>query len=132
MKKNVARLGLSLYPGGRIGCRHPHHDEVIQPTYHCGDGLSASLAVLASRGFMKTLHLRSTFLAFPRPPPRRGWQRSEHCPQRFVPRITHQHVWGGHLDITGLELVPYLLIRHLFMDLMRCHVCTSCTSLVAT
>ena len=45
MKKNVARLGLSRYPGGRLGCRHPQHAEVIRPTYHFGYGLSASLAV---------------------------------------------------------------------------------------
>src|SRR5262249_33043665 len=91
MKKHVTGLGLSLYPGGRLGCRHPQHAEVIQPTYHFGDGLSASLAISASRGFMRTLHLRSTFPVFPSPPPRRGWQRSEHCPQSFVPQITPQH-----------------------------------------
>ena len=45
MKKNVARFGWSLYPGGRIGCRHPQRAEVILPTYHFGDGLSASLAI---------------------------------------------------------------------------------------
>ena len=42
-----------------------------------------------------TLHLRSTFPAFPSPPPRRGWQRSEHCSQSFAPQITPQHVWVG-------------------------------------
>ena len=93
VKKIMAWLGLSLYPGGRIGCRHSHSDEVIQPTYHFGHGLSASLAISHLRGFMKTLHLCSTFLAFPSPPPHRGWQRSEHCPQSFAPQITHQHVW---------------------------------------
>jgi hypothetical protein len=51
--------------------------------------------LVPSRGFRVTLHWRSTFPAFPRPSPRRGWQRSEHCPQSFAPRITRQHVWGG-------------------------------------
>jgi hypothetical protein len=45
MKKNVVRSGWSLYPGGRCGCRHPQGDEVVLPTYHFGDGLSASLAI---------------------------------------------------------------------------------------
>jgi hypothetical protein len=48
-----------------------------------------------SRGFMMTLHFRSTLPAFPSLPPRRGWQRSEHCPQSFAPQITRQHVWVG-------------------------------------
>jgi hypothetical protein len=48
-----------------------------------------------SRGFKMTLHFRSTLPNFPSLPPRRGWQRSEHCPQSFVPRITRQHVWVG-------------------------------------
>jgi hypothetical protein len=95
MKKNVVRSGWSLYPGGRIGCRPPQALEVILPTYPVGDGLSASLALSLSRGFTMTLHVRSTLPAFPRPPPRRGWQRSEHCSQSFAPRIARQHVWGG-------------------------------------
>jgi hypothetical protein len=33
MKKNVAGLGLSLCPGGLVGCRHPQWSEMIQPTY---------------------------------------------------------------------------------------------------
>jgi hypothetical protein len=115
MKKNMAWLGWSLYPGGRIGCRHSQSHEVIQPTYHFGYGLSASLAVLASRGFRKTLYLRSTFLAFPSPPPRRGWQRAEHCPQSFVPQITHQHVWvgtPGHRGARSGSLSPYSILLH--------------------
>ena len=95
MEKNPDRLGWSLYPGGRCGCRHPQGDEVVRPTYHFGDGLSASLAMSLSRGFSVTLHLRSPLPSFPRPPPRRGWQRSEHCSQSFAPRIARQHVWGG-------------------------------------
>jgi hypothetical protein len=47
VKKHMAWLGLSLYPGGRVGCRHSQSSEVIQPTYHFGDGLSASLAISA-------------------------------------------------------------------------------------
>src|SRR5215471_16563049 len=60
MKKNVGRAGWSLYPGGRCGCRHPQGDEVVLPTYHFGDGLSASLAIYGSRGFTRTLHMCST------------------------------------------------------------------------
>jgi len=59
MKKNVVRSGWSLYPGGHLGCRHPQRVEVILPTYHFGDGLSASLAMSASRDFTLTLHMRS-------------------------------------------------------------------------
>src|SRR6266571_2808108 len=55
-EEECVRHGWSLYPGGRLGCRHPQHAEVILPTYHFGDGLSASLAMLASRGFIMTLH----------------------------------------------------------------------------
>src|SRR5712691_6648108 len=44
---------------------------------------------------MLTLHRCSTLSSFPSPPPRRGWQRSEHCSQSFAPRITRQHVWVG-------------------------------------
>ena len=68
---------------------------MVLPTYHFGYGLSASLAILTSRGFSMTLHLRSTLPAFPSPPPHRGWQRSEHCSQSFAPQITPQHVWVG-------------------------------------
>jgi hypothetical protein len=125
MKKRVAWLGCSLYPGGHLGCRHPQHAEVIQPTYHFGDGLSASLAMLASRGFMETLHLRSTFLAFPSPPPRRGWQRSEHCPQSFAPQITHQHVWvgtpGHHRARIG-SLSPCSILLHEHYEVPRVYV----------
>ena len=106
---------MSLYPGGRIGCRHSHADEVIQPTYHFGHGLSASLAILHLRGFRKTLHVCSTFLAFPSPPPHRGWQRSEHCPQSFAPQMTHQHVWvgtPGHRGARSGSLSPYSILLH--------------------
>src|SRR5262249_26343065 len=69
MKKSAVRLGWSLYPGERLGCRHSQAPEVILLTYHVGDGLSASLAMSLSRGFKRTLYLRSTFPAFPSPPP---------------------------------------------------------------
>jgi hypothetical protein len=95
VKKHVVRFGWRLDPGGRIGCRHPQHAEMSQPTYPFGDGLSASLAMAASRGFLMTRHWRSTLPSFPSPPPRRGWQRSEPCPQSFAPRMTRQHVWVG-------------------------------------
>ena len=127
MKKNVAWLGWSLYPGGRVGCRHFQPSEVIQPTYHFGYGLSASLAMLPSRGFMKTLHLRSTFLAFPSPPPRRGWQRSEHCPQSFAPRITPQHVWvgtPGHHGARNGSLSPSSILLHRPCEVSREYACS--------
>ena len=126
MKKNVARPGWSLYPGGRLGCRHPQHAEVIQPTYHFGDGLSASLAMSASRGFMMTLHLRSTFPSFPSPPPRRGWQRSEHCPQSFAPRITRQHVWvgtPGHHRARSGSLSPSSILLHGPYEVLQEYAC---------
>src|SRR4029453_8931106 len=72
-EEDAARVGWSLYPGEPVGCRHPQPGEVAQLTYHFGDGLSASFAILVSRGFTRTLHVRSTFPAFPSPPPPRGW-----------------------------------------------------------
>ena len=95
MQKRVVRLGGSLSPGERLGCRPAQAPAVILLTSHCGHGLSASLAMSLSRGFPMTLHVRSPFPAFPRPPPQRGWQRSDHCPQSCAPRMTRQHVWGG-------------------------------------
>src|ERR1700675_1302458 len=62
-----------------------------------------------------TLHLRSTLPAFPSPSPRRGWQKPEHCPQSFVPRITPQHVWvgtpGHHRARIG-SFSPYSILLH--------------------
>jgi hypothetical protein len=95
IKKSVERSGWRLYPGEHHGCRHPQRAEVILLTHHFGYGLSAPLAISASRGFIMTLHFRSTLPSFPSPPPRRGWQKSEHCSQSFAPQITHQHVWVG-------------------------------------
>ena len=65
MKKSVGRFGWSLYPGERGGCRRPQPPKAVLPAYHCGCGLSASLATWGSRGFMPTLHGRSTFPPFP-------------------------------------------------------------------
>jgi hypothetical protein len=124
-KKHVVRSGWSLYPGGRIGYRHPHRAEVIQPTYHFGDGLSASLAMDTSRGFPMTLHLRSTLPSCPRPPPRRGWQRSEPCPQSFVPRMTRQHVWvgtPGHHGARSGSLSPSSILLHEPYEVQRMYV----------
>jgi hypothetical protein len=125
MKKNVVRSGGSLYPGGRIGCRHPQALEVILPTYPFGDGLSASLAMSLSRGFKLTLHLRSTFPAFPSPPPRRGWQGSEHCPQSFAPRISRQHVWvgtPGHHGARSGSWSPSSILLHEPYEVQRMYV----------
>ena len=95
MTKSVVRLGGSLYPGERLGCRHSQAPAVIRLPSHGGHGLSASVAMSLSRGLTMPLPVRSTFPACPRPPPHRGWQRSEHGPQSFAPRMTRQHVWGG-------------------------------------
>jgi hypothetical protein len=124
-EEECVRFGCSLYPGGRFGCRHPQHAEVIQPTYHFGDGLSASLAMSASRGFKWTLHLRSTLPVFPSPPPHRGWQRSEHCPQSFVPQITHQHVWvgtPGHRGARSGSSSPCSILLHEPYEVQRMYV----------
>ena len=114
-EEDYVRHGWRLYPGGRLGCRHPHDAEVIQPTYHFGDGLSASLAMCRSRGLTMTLHFRSTLPAFPRPPPRRGWQRPEHCSQSFAPQMTRQHVWvgtPGHHGARNGSSSPYSILLH--------------------
>jgi len=114
-EEDYVRHGWSLYPGGRLGCRHPHDAEVIQPTYHFGDGLSASLAMCRSRGLTMTLHFRSTLPAFPRPPPRRGWQRPEHCSQSFAPQMTRQHVWvgtPGHYGARSGSWSPSSILLH--------------------
>ncbi len=115
MKKNMGRSGWSLYPGGRAGCRRSQNPEAVLPTYHVGCGLSASLATSRSRGFMMTLHVRSTFPSFPRLFPRRGWQKPEHCPQSFGPRMTRQHVWvgtPGHHRVRIGSFSPYPILLH--------------------
>ena len=76
---------------------------------------------------MKTLHLRSTFLAFPSPPPRRGWQRSEHCPQGFVPWITPQHAWvgtPGHPGARSGSLSPYSILLHRPCEVSQEYACS--------
>jgi len=68
-----------------------------------------------SRDFRMTLHSRSALSSFPSPPPRRGWQRSEHCSQSFVPPITCQHVWvgtPGHYGARIGSLSPYAILLH--------------------
>ena len=79
----------------------------------------------ASRGFMMTLHLRSTLPSFPSPPPRRGWQRSEHCPQCFALRITRQHVWvgtPGHHGARSGSLSPSSILLHEPYEVPRMYV----------
>src|SRR5215813_11148432 len=77
---------------------------------------------------MKTLHLCSTFPAFPSPPPRRGWQRSEHCPQSFVPQITPQHVWVGTPGHRGARLVllpPFFsILLHRPCEVLQEYACS--------
>jgi len=100
----AARVGWRLYPGAPVGGRHPQPGAVAQRTSHWGDGLSASVAIVVSRGLTRPLQGRSTFPAFPRPPPPRGWSRSDHWPQSFVPQITPQHVWVGPPGQRGARL----------------------------
>ena len=80
-----------------------------------------------------TLHWRAALPAFPRPPPRRGWQRSEHCSQSFVPRMTRRHVWGGtpgHRRARSGSTSP--LLRDFITDLMGCRKSTLAHPLVTT
>ena len=126
-KKSAVRLGWSLYPGERLGCRHSQSPEVILLTYHVGDGLSASLAMSLSRGFTRPLHVRSTCPAFPRPPPHRGWQRSEHCPQSFAPWITRQHVWvgtPGHHGARSDSWSPSSILLHRPSEVLQEYACS--------
>src|SRR6516162_1651597 len=127
MTKRAVRLGGSLYPGERRGCRHSQAHAVILLTYHVGDGLSASVAISLSRGFRMTLYLRSTFPAFPRPPPQRGWQRSDHCPQSFAPRMTRQHVWvgtPGHHEARSGSWSPSSILLHRPSEVSQAYACS--------
>jgi len=127
MKKSVDRSGWSLYPGGRAGCRRSQNPEAVLPTYHFGCGLSASLATSRSRGFMMTLHLRSTLPSFPSLFPRRGWQKPEHCSQSFVPQITRQHVWvgtPGHHGARSGSLSPYSILLHRPYEVSQEYACS--------
>ena len=113
--EECVRPGWSLYPGEHCGCRRSQNPEAVLPTYHFGCGLSASLATSRSRGFMMTLHLRSTLPSFPSLFPRRGWQKPAHCSQSFGPRMTRQHVWGGtpgHHRVRIGSLSPYPILLH--------------------
>ena len=81
-----------------------------------------------SRGFKMTLHLRSTLPDFPSPPPRRGWQRSEHCPQSFAPQITRQHVWvgtPGHRRARIGSTSPYAILLHRPYGVSQEYACSS-------
>ena len=114
-EEECGRSGWSLYPGERLECRRPQSSETDLLTYHFGDGLSASLAILDSRGFMLTLHSCSTLSSFPSPSPRRGWQRAEHCSQSFVPQMTRQHVWvgtPGHCGARSGSTSPCPILLH--------------------
>ena len=74
-----------------------------------------------------TLHVRSTLPAFPSPPPHRGWQRSEHCPQSFAPRITRQHVWvgtPGHHGARSGSWSPYSILLHRPSEMLQEYACS--------
>ena len=74
-----------------------------------------------------TLYLHSTLPAFPSLPPRRGWQRSEHCPQSFVPRITRQHVWvgtPGHHGVRSGSLSPSSILLHKPYEVLQEYACS--------
>jgi len=97
------------------------------PTHHFGYGLSASLAMLGSRGFTLTLHRCSAWFPFPSLPPRRGWQRPEHCSQSFVPLITRRHVWvgtPGHHRARMGSLSPYSILLHRPYEVWQEHACS--------
>jgi len=97
------------------------------PTHHFGYGLSASLAMLGSRGFTWTLHRCSAWFPFPNLPPRRGWQRPEHCSQSFVPLITRRHVWvgtPGHHRARMGSLSPYSRLLHRPYEVSQEHACS--------
>ena len=125
-EEEYVRHGWRLYPGGSVECRRPQSDEAVLAHVPFGYGLSASLAIWPSRGFTMTLHLRSTLPAFPRLPPHRGWQRSEHCPQSFAPRITPQHVWvgtPGHHGARSGSLSPCSILLHRPCEVSQEYAC---------
>ena len=124
-EEECGAVRLESVPRWAFGCRHPQSLEVILPTYPFGDGLSASLAMSLSRGFTMTLHLRSTSPAFPSPPPRRGWQRSEHCSQSFALWISRQHVWvgtPGHHGARSGSWSPSSILLHEPYEVQRMYV----------
>ena len=74
-----------------------------------------------------TLHLRSTLPSFPSPLPRRGWQKPEHCPQSFAPRMTRQHVWvgtPGHHRVRAGSLSPYSILLHRPYEVSQEYACS--------
>ena len=59
--------------------------------------------------------------------PRRGWQRPEHCPQSFVPRITRQHVWVGTPGHYGARIgstSPYAILLHRPYGVLQEYACS--------
>jgi hypothetical protein len=84
------------------------------------------LAICPSRGFTLTLHVCSTFPAFPSPFPPQGWQRTEHCSQSFVPWITRQHVWvgtPGHYRVRVGSLSPCSTLPHRPCEVSQEYAC---------
>ena len=124
IEKNVDWSGWSLCPGGGIGRRRPQLYEAVLPTYRFGHGLSASLAISASRDFTMTLHCRSALPSFPSPLPRRGWQQSEHCPQNFRPWITRWPVWVGTPGHHRAQIGTPFHFRYFSTNLIRSNKCT--------
>jgi len=126
-EEECARHGWRLYPGGSLECRRPKSAGTVLPTYHFGDGLSASLAIWRSRGFKMTLHFRSTLPAFPSLFPPRGWQKPEHCSQSFAPQITRQHVWvgtPGHHRARSGSASPYAILLHRPYGVLQEYACS--------
>ncbi len=64
-EEEYVRHGWRLYPGERIGCRRPHVDEAVLLTYLLVVAYQPLWPLGHSRGFMMTLHFRSTLPAFP-------------------------------------------------------------------
>jgi hypothetical protein len=95
MRKIVAGLVGVYAPVGFLDVVATSVGVAILPTHLLVMACQPLWPFAHSRGFRLTLHSCSTLPAFPSPPPQRGLQRSEHCPQSFAPWIAPQHVWVG-------------------------------------
>ena len=74
------------------------------------------------------LHLRSTRPSFPSPPPRQGWQRADHCPQSFGPRMTPWPVrvgTPGHRRARSGSSSPSSILLHKPSEMPQECACSS-------
>lgn len=126
MKNTPGPVGVSAPVGSWMSSPPVRWDDPTHLPF--GYGLSASLANSPSRGFKMTLHLRSTLPNFPSPPPHRGSQRPEHCPQSFAPQITRQHVWvgtPGHHRARSGSTSPSAILLHKPYGMSQKYACSS-------